>query len=327
LPLKYFEQRPTGTLVARLEGVETIRNFLSGAAVTLVLDLPFLFIFLAVMFYYSWQLTLIVVGCLTAIALISLFVAGPLRRRLNEQFQLGARNQAFLTEYINGAETVKSLQMEPQMRQRFGDYLSSYLGAGFRTRSLFNTYNVAANTIEQVQMLTVLCVGAWIVMTTNALTVGMLVAFNMFASRLAQPVLRIVGLWQEFQQADVAVRRLGDIMDAPAEPYSLMPTRASGGQGPIRIEGLAFRYERDRPFLYENLTSRSSRALHSVSRDLPAVARAHWRSCSRASTSQPKAVSRSTAGTSDNWPPMNCAHTSASCPRRPSCSRAPCTII
>jgi subfamily B ATP-binding cassette protein HlyB/CyaB len=253
LPLKYFEQRPTGTLVARLEGVETIRNFLSGAAVTLVLDLPFLFIFLAVMFYYSWQLTLIVVGCLTAIALISLFVAGPLRRRLNEQFQLGARNQAFLTEYINGAETVKSLQMEPQMRQRFGDYLSSYLGAGFRTRSLFNTYNVAANTIEQVQMLTVLCVGAWIVMTTNALTVGMLVAFNMFASRLAQPVLRIVGLWQEFQQADVAVRRLGDIMDAPAEPYSLMPTRASGGQGPIRIEGLAFRYERDRPFLYENL--------------------------------------------------------------------------
>lgn len=253
LPLRYFENRPTGTLVARLEGVETIRNFISGAAVALLLDLPFLIIFLTVMFFYSWQLTLIVAGILTAIGVISLLVAGPLRRRLNEQFQLGARNQAFLTEYINGAETAKSLQMEPQMRERYGDYLSSYLGAGFRTRRLFNTYNVTANTLEQIQTLTVLCVGAWLVMTTTGMTVGMLVAFNMFASRLAQPVLRIVGLWQEFQQADVAVRRLGDIMDAPAEPYSLLPSRAPGGNGGITIEGLSFRYDEDRPPLYEDI--------------------------------------------------------------------------
>lgn len=253
LPLRYFEARPTGTLVARLEGVETIRNFVTGAAVTLLLDLPFLVVFLAVMFFYSWQLTLIVLGILAAIATMSLLVAPELRRRLNEQFQLGARNQAFLTEYISGAETVKSLQMEPQMRERYGDYLSSYLNAGFRTRRMFNTYNVFANTLEQVQMLTVLCVGAWIVMTTNALTVGMLVAFNMFASRLAQPVMRIVGLWQEFQQASVAVRRLGDIMDAPAEPYSLLPVRTPGGEGRIEIRDLAFRYDEDRPFLYQGL--------------------------------------------------------------------------
>lgn len=253
LPLRYFEHRPTGTLVARLEGVETIRNFVTGAAVTLLLDLPFLVVFLAVMFFYSWQLTLIVLGILTAIGTMSLLIAPALRRRLNEQFQLGARNQAFLTEYISGAETVKSLQMEPQMRERYGDYLSSYLNAGFRTRRMFNTYNVFANTLEQVQMLTVLCVGAWIVMTTNTLTVGMLVAFNMFASRLAQPVMRIVGLWQEFQQASVAVRRLGDVMDAPAEPYSLLPSRTAGGEGRIEIQGLAFRYAEDRPFLYEAL--------------------------------------------------------------------------
>lgn len=253
LPLRYFEHRPTGTLVARLEGVETIRNFVTGAAVTLLLDLPFLFVFLAVMFFYSWQLTLIVLGILTTIGTMSLLIAPALRRRINEQFQLGARNQAFLTEYISGAETVKSLQMEPQMRERYGDYLSSYLNAGFRTRRMFNTYNVFANTLEQVQMLTVLCVGAWIVMTTNTLTVGMLVAFNMFASRLAQPVMRIVGLWQEFQQASVAVRRLGDVMDAPAEPYSLLPSRMAGGEGRIEIQGLAFRYADDRPLLYEAL--------------------------------------------------------------------------
>jgi subfamily B ATP-binding cassette protein HlyB/CyaB len=253
LPMRYFEHRPTGTLVARIQGIETIRQFVSGAAVTLLLDLPFLAIFLAVMFFYSWQLTLIVLGILLTVAAISLAVAPTLRRRLNEQFQLGARNQAFLTEYLTGMETVKSLQMEPQLRERFGDFLASYLGSSFRTRNLFNTYNVSANTLEQIQSLAVLCVGAWIVMTTDAMTVGMLVAFQMFASRLSQPVLRLVGLWQEFQQANIAVKRLGDIMDAPAEPYSVTPARAPGGKGHIEIQGLAFRYGDDRPFLYRGL--------------------------------------------------------------------------
>ncbi|MEX0603950.1 MAG: peptidase domain-containing ABC transporter [Marinobacter sp.] len=253
LPMRYFEQRPTGTLVARIEGIETIRSFITGAAVTLVLDLPFMFVFLAVMFFYSWQLTLIVLGILLAIAIISISIAPALRRRLNEQFQLGARNQAFLVEYITGMETVKSLQMEPQLRNRFGDYLASYLGSSFRARNLFNTYNVSANTLEQIQSLAILCVGAWIVMTTNTMTVGMLVAFQMFASRLSQPVLRLVGLWQEFQQANIAVKRLGDVMDAPAEPYSLTPSRAPGGKGQIEIQSLGFRYADDRPPLYRNL--------------------------------------------------------------------------
>ncbi len=253
LPMRYFEHRPTGTLVARIQGIETIRSFITGAAVTLVLDLPFLFVFLAMMFFYSWQLTLIVLGILSAVAAISLAVAPALRRRLNEQFQLGARNQAFLTEYITGMETVKSLQMEPQLRNRFGDYLASYLGSSFRTLNLFNTYNVSANTLEQIQSLAILCVGAWIVMTTNSMTVGMLVAFQMFASRLSQPVLRLVGLWQEFQQASIAVKRLGDVMDAPAEPYSLTPSRAPGGKGHIEIQALGFRYTDDRPPLYRNL--------------------------------------------------------------------------
>jgi subfamily B ATP-binding cassette protein HlyB/CyaB len=250
LPLGYFERRPTGTLVARIQGVETIREFISGAAVTFLLDVPFLVVFLAVMFYYSWQLSLVVLAILSVIAVLSLAVAPTLRRRLNEQFKLGARNQAFLTEYIAGAETVKSLQMEPRLRGRFDDYLAAYLGAGFRTRTLSNTYNVAANTLEQFQVLAVLGLGAWLVMTTDGFTVGMLVAFQMFAARLAQPVLRLVGLWLEFQQANIAVQRLGDIMDAPAEPYSAVPTRAPGGDGRVDIQDLGFRYDENRPFLY-----------------------------------------------------------------------------
>jgi subfamily B ATP-binding cassette protein HlyB/CyaB len=254
LPLPYFEQRPTGTLVARLQGVETIREFVSGAAVTLILDFPFLLIFLAVMFAYSWQLSLIAVGLLGAIALISFFVAPVFRDKLNRQFMLGARNQAFLTEYLAGMATVKSLQMEADIDRKYGDYLAQYLAAGFSTKQVGNTYNVVSNGLEQVMTLSILIVGALIVMQNDGFTVGMLVAFQMFASRMSQPLMRLVGLWQEFQQASIAVKRLGDILDMPQEPHALTHSRENQGNGRIDLQQLAFRYSDHHPWLYRNLS-------------------------------------------------------------------------
>ncbi len=256
LPLKYFNYRPTGTLIARIQGAETIREFVSGSAVTLFLDLPFIFIYLAVMYYYSWELTLIVITILFLIALLSILVAPQLRSRLNEQFKLGARNQAFLTEYVSGMETVKSLQMEPQLKHQWGDYLSTYLASNFKARQLSNSYNVIANSLEQIQTLSILCYGAWLVMNTDYFSIGMLVAFQMFASRLSQPVLRMVGLWQEFQQTNIAVRRLGDIMNTPTEPYSLSPLTERAGSGKISFEDISFQYSDDLPLLYSEFSLR-----------------------------------------------------------------------
>jgi subfamily B ATP-binding cassette protein HlyB/CyaB len=253
LPLPYFEHRPTGTTVARLQGVETIREFITGAAISFVLDLPFLVLILAVMFAYSWQLSLIALGVVVVLAGVSLAITPILRERINRQFLLGARNQAFMTEYISGVETVKSLQFEPVLERRFGEYLASYLGAGFATRQLSNTYNVIANALEQAMIIAILVVGALLVMRSDGFTIGMLVAFQMFAVRMAQPMLRIAGLWQEFQQANIAVKRLGDIMDAPAEPYTLAPTRASSEAGQIELQGLSFRYSNQHPYLYKDL--------------------------------------------------------------------------
>lgn len=258
LPPRYFQHRPTGVIAARLHGVETIREFVSSAAVTLVLDIPFLLIAVAVMFYYSIPLTFVALGILAVIAILSALIAPVFQRRLNEQFIMGARNQAFLTEYVAGFETVKSLQFEPQLKARYGDYLSSYLQSGFRTKQIGNTYNVAATTLEQLMTLLILVGGAWIVMNpgsagTDVFTIGMLVAFQMFAGKLSQPVMRLVGLWQQFQQARLAVDRLGDLMNAPAEPYSLTPSRQTQSEGRIEIEGVSFRYGDDRPFLYQDL--------------------------------------------------------------------------
>ncbi len=253
LPPRYFEHRPTGVIVARLQAVETIREFLASAAVTLLLDCPFLLVFVAIMFYYSVTLTGVVLAILAAMVILSLAVAPIFRTRLNHQFLLGARNQAYVTEHVAGLETVKGLQMEPQLRARYGRYLGAYLHAGFETRNLANTYNTLANGLEQLMTLLILCLGAWVVMTSPEFTIGMLVAFQMFAMRLSQPMLRLVGLWQQFQQAGIAVQRLGDVMNAPAEPYSVHPTRTASGAGAIEIEGLGFRYADTAPFLYRNL--------------------------------------------------------------------------
>jgi len=262
LPMVYFDQRQTGVLVARLHGVEQIREFVAGAAVTLLLDCPFLVIFLAVMFWYSWQLTLIVIAILALIIGLSVGVTPIFRAKLNKQFLVGARNTAFVTEYVSGMATVKSLQMEPVLEQRYGELLAQYLGASFETKQLANTYNSVANLLEQTMTLAILVVGALIVMESangaalgaTTFTIGMLVAFQMFASRLSQPMLRLVGLWQQFQQADVAVKRLGDVMDMPAEPYSLIPARLAGGQGGrMEFQSVSFRYSEQHPWLYRNL--------------------------------------------------------------------------
>ncbi|MBS4098949.1 MAG: peptidase domain-containing ABC transporter [Sulfuricella sp.] len=251
LPPRYFEHRPTGVIAARLHGVESIREFVASAAVTLLLDIPFLLIFVAVMFYYSVSLTLISLAILGLIAGMSAALSPLFRSRLDRQFLLSARNQAFVTEHVAGIETVKSLQMEPQIGATYNDYLATYLQAGFRTKQIANTYNVAANTLEQAMTLLILVVGAYKVMTSTDFTIGMLVAFQMFAAKLSQPMLRLVGLWQQFQQASLSVKRLGDILNAPIEPYAVVPTRTGDANGRIEFVGLSFRYNDKLPYLYQ----------------------------------------------------------------------------
>ena len=254
LPPLYFQHRSTGVISARMHGVETIREFIASAAVTIILDLPFLLIFVAIMFYYSVTLTLIVLAILAVIVTLSAIVAPMFQTKLQQQFQLGARNQAFMTEYIVGLETVKSLQLEPQLNSKYSGYLASYLQAGFDTKQLANTYNTASNLLEQIMTLLILAIGAYTVMHSTEFTIGMLVAFQMFSGRLSQPMLRLVGLWQQFQQARLSVDRLGDLMNAPTEPYSMVPSRDGKKSGEVQIEQIAFKYAEELPLVYDNLS-------------------------------------------------------------------------
>jgi subfamily B ATP-binding cassette protein HlyB/CyaB len=199
LPLLYFQHRPTGVIAARMQGIETVREFVASAAVTALLDVPFLLIFVAIMFWYSVPLTFLVIGVLAVVTVMSLLVAPVFRSLLNEQFRRGAAAQAFVTEYVAGVETVKSLQFEPQLNVRYRGLLSEYLKSNFATRQLANNYSSWTGALEQLMTSGILLLGAYIVMTGSSLTIGMLVAFQMFATRVSQPMMRLVGLWQQWQ--------------------------------------------------------------------------------------------------------------------------------
>ena len=217
LPLAYFEARRVGDSVARVRELENIRSFLTGSALTLVIDLFFTLVFLVVLFLYSPTLTAVVAGTIPFYLALSAWVTPVLRRRLEEKFNRGAENQAFLVESVNGIQTLKSMAVEPQMQRRWEEQLAAYVGAGFRAAHLGNVASQAAALVNKVGVVLILWIGATLVMQ-GALSVGQLIAFNMIAGRISGPILRLVQLWQDFQQAGISVRRLGDILNTPTEP-------------------------------------------------------------------------------------------------------------
>lgn len=254
LPMSYFGVRRVGDSVARVRELENIRNFITGSALTLVIDLFFTFVFLAVMYYYSPLLTYIVLGSIPAYVVLSVFVTPVLRTRIHEKFNRGAENQAFLVESVNGVETLKSMAIEPQMQRRWEEQLAGYVHASFKAANLNNIASQIAGLINKIVVVLILWVGARAVIQGD-LSVGQLIAFNMLAARVSGPVLRLVQLWQDFQQAGVSVQRLGDILNTPVEPgYSQSRLSLPGIEGRIQFDRVGFRYRFDGPEILRNVS-------------------------------------------------------------------------
>src|SRR5262245_17934141 len=259
LPIAYFQARRVGDSVARVRELENIRNFLTSSALTLVIDLLFTFVFLAVMFVYSPFLTFVVVGAFPFYIAISAGATPLFRRRLDEKFARGAENQAFLVESVTGVETLKAMAVEPQMQRRWEEQLAGYVAASFRVLSLGNVASQSVQLVSKLVTAGVLFFGAKLVID-GSLSVGELVAFNMLAGRVSAPVLRLAQIWQDFHQARLSVARLGDILNTPAEP-TFNPGRAAlpAIRGDITFEHVTFRYRVDGP-----------EVLHDVSFTVPA---------------------------------------------------------
>lgn len=254
LPFTYFETRRVGDTIARVRELENIRQFLTGTPLTIVLDVAFVIVYIAVMFIYSKSLTMLVLFSLPIFALLSLIVTPLFKERLDEKFNCGAEQNSYLVESVTGVQTVKSFALEPQIQKKWEGILSNYVRASFKTSILAGTAGNIGQFIQKTFDILILWMGAHLVIS-GQMSVGQLVAFRMLSGRVSGPVLRMVQMWQDFQQAALSVRRLGDIFNTRPEP-TVDPSKASLPtiQGNIQFEKVRFRYRPDSAEVIRNMS-------------------------------------------------------------------------
>jgi ATP-binding cassette, subfamily B, bacterial HlyB/CyaB len=252
LPIAYFETRAAGQTVARVRELETIRAFLTGQGLSSAIDVMFAVVFVSVLFLYSSKLTLVVVLSIPFYLLIAFTIRPILRQKINERFNRGAASQQFLVESIVGMQTIKSAAVEPVLRVQWEEKLAAYVKTSFQAAMLSALGQNSIQYVSKATTAVVLYFGALAVIDGD-LTVGGLVAFNMIMAQAMMPILRLSQLWQEFQQIQISVERLGDILNAPAEGQQMSYASLPAARGAIRFTEVDFRYRHDGPEILKDI--------------------------------------------------------------------------
>lgn len=256
LPMRYFESRRVGETVARVKELENIRQFISGSSLVLILDTAFAFIFIIAMFWYSPVLCLVALATLPLMVLLNVIATPIYRKRIQERFEAGAESQSFLVEAITGATTVKTLALEQRFNRRWEDLLGHYVKTSFNVNNTANAANSMGQFIQQLTTVMILWVGAKLVIA-NEISVGQLVAFQMLSGQVTGPVLRLVGVWQQFQQTRISIDRIADIMNLPQEGEG-RGEQAPIKQGEIFFDKVSFRYSPDSPQVLKQISLKLS---------------------------------------------------------------------
>jgi subfamily B ATP-binding cassette protein HlyB/CyaB len=241
LPFRYFESRQVGNIAARVRELDTIREFITNKAVSVIIDVFFSGVFVVVMLLYSVKLTLVALGFIACIGLLYLMVTPELRRRLEQKFQMGAASNSYLVESVTGMQTVKSLAIEGAMQKRWEDHLGNYVRSGFRLANMSKISGAVASSLQRLMTISILYLGVKAVLQ-GEMTIGQLIAFQMFASQFSGPVLRLTNLWNEFQQALLSVDRLGDILNHPLETPAGKAITLPRLNGQLKFASVSFQY-------------------------------------------------------------------------------------
>ena len=253
LPMIYFENRKVGNIVARVRELDSIREFIANKSVTVLLDMLFSVVFVIMMLLYSVKLTLVALGFVTIIATLYFFATPRLRARLEDKFQMGARSNSYLVESITGISTVKSLAIEGSMQRLWEDFLAKYVKSSFELSNLSNILSGIANALSKLMTLAILYLGVDLVIE-NKLSVDQLIAFQMFAGQFSAPIMRLVGLWNEFQQALLSVDRLGDILNTPKEQENGNAITLNEIKGGVKFDNVSFKYSPNSPTVLQNFS-------------------------------------------------------------------------
>lgn len=251
LPFPYFENRKVGNIITRVRELDQIREFITNKSVSVILDLFFSFVFVIMMFIYSPVLSFIVIGFVIVIGLLYLIITPELRERLEKKFQMGAQSNSYLVESVTGIQTVKSLAIEGSMQKKWEDYLARYISSSFKLSNMGNIANALSNMLQKAMTIAILYFGVKLVIA-NKLTIGQLIAFQMFSNQFSAPVLRLVNLWNEFQQCLLGIDRLGDILNSPVEVQSSQSITLPKISGSVKFDNICFKYSINSPYAVAN---------------------------------------------------------------------------
>ena len=256
LPIKYFQKWQVGDVVSRTGELETLRSFLTGSSLTIVLDMVFAIVYFTVMFFYSRVLSIVVLVMIPLFVILNLVAAPIFKRLINEQFLIDSENRSFMIEAITGIHTVKSSSVEQNFIRRYEEILARLVNAALAVANVANIANTIGGFFNSMFTLTILWIGSYYVME-GEISVGELIAFNMIAGQMIAPVMRLINQWQYFQQIRVSMERLGDIMNEEVEPaFNPSRTTLPSLRGDIAIEKLVFSYSPEGGKVLDNINIR-----------------------------------------------------------------------
>ncbi|WP_366513720.1 peptidase domain-containing ABC transporter [Moorena sp. SIOASIH] len=243
LPLSFFESRYVGDIISRVQENRKIERFLTGEALSILLDLLTVFIYVGLMVWYSWKMALLALVIVPPFLLLALIATPFLRRISREIFQSTAKENSYLIEALSGVSTVKSTAVEQTVRWHWEELLNKEIRTSFDGQVISNRLQIFSNAIEAVVTTSLLWYGAWLVIQ-NQLTIGQLVAFNMLLGNIITPFQRLTVLWNQFQEVVIAMERINDVLDAEPEEDLLNQARQSlpSIQGHIAFDNVTFRY-------------------------------------------------------------------------------------
>ncbi|BDA76509.1 toxin secretion ABC transporter ATP-binding protein (plasmid) [Calothrix sp. PCC 7716] len=243
LPLRYFEKRPVGEISSRINELENIRSFLTGTALTVVLDAIFSVIYIVVMIFYSWLLTIVALATVPLFALLTFIFAPIIRNQTRTKAERNAETQSYLVEVVSGIQTVKAQNIELNSRWQWQKRYGKYISASFDNVLTSNTAGSLSNFLNKLSSLLLLWVGAYLVLQQE-ITLGELIAFRIIAGYVTSPLLRLIQLWQNFQETALSLERLADILDTPQESElagrNNIPMPAIKGQ--VKYENVTFSF-------------------------------------------------------------------------------------
>ncbi|MBE9256411.1 MULTISPECIES: peptidase domain-containing ABC transporter [Dolichospermum] len=254
LPLRYFDKRPVGELSTRINELENIRQFLTGTALTVVLDALFSVVYIVVMLFYSWQLTLVGLGTIPLFVVVTLVAAPTVSRQLRTKAERNAETQSYLVEVMSGIQTVKAQNIELRSRFSWQNKYAKFVAAGFKTVLTSTLANSTSQFLSKLSSLLVLWVGAYLVLK-GELTLGELIAFRIISSYVTTPILRLAQIWQNFQETGLSLERLGDIVDTPQEAeIDRNNISLPAISGAVKYENVSFRFAASGPLQLSNVS-------------------------------------------------------------------------